>query len=134
MDTPHFGFPVHAVAKELVVGELAVGRGSEVIYWQENGSQCGEEAALVQANGGEMEVETSGLVGRKSLRQWKRRARVPQVVNGTNCKSIKASGKRKGATRLAGEGELTKKKKNVQECVVVHAAETNMVGTAVQPC
>jgi hypothetical protein len=126
VETPYVVFHAHDVAER-----SAVGHGSGVCYVKANEGQCGENAAHVQVGVGEMEVEQSGPVGRKSLRQWKRRARVSQVVHGNNCKSKKALGKRQGAARLAGEGELTKKKRNAQECVVVHAAETDLVGTVV---
>jgi hypothetical protein len=62
------------------------------------------------------------------------RASVSHVVHANNCKSKKALGKRQGAARLAGEGELTKKKKNAQECMVVHAVETDLAGITVQSC
>jgi hypothetical protein len=110
------------------------GRGAAVEHLNAASGHSSARASLVQAGSGVMEVEQQGPVGRKSLRQWKRKARVSKVVPGQHCKPLKVLGKRQDATRLVGEGGLVKKKKNAEECVVVQATKTGLAGSAMQPC
>jgi hypothetical protein len=126
---------LHVVSQEHdVEGSLVKGRGRGACPKLENEGRNGVDGDHVQFGSRGMEVEHLGPVGRKSLRQWKRRARSPKAGHDTKGTPKKVLGKQKGVTRLVGEGEFPKKCKNAQECVVAYASETDLAGPAVQPC
>jgi hypothetical protein len=134
MDTSHVASHVHDAAGRVhdVAGGVALGRGLSACSMHVHEGSVGESGDHGQYGYGGMEVEQMSPVGRKSLRQWNKRARSPKAGLGKNSTTTKALGKRQGATRLVGKGELPKKRKSAQECMVVYATKIDLAGPVVQ--
>jgi hypothetical protein len=69
------------------IGVSEEGLGTVMVQLNKEVDNMGARVALVHAGAEEIKVEQQGPRGRKSMRQWKRRARALKVVHGKNCKS-----------------------------------------------
>jgi hypothetical protein len=81
-----------------------------------------------------MVQEGGSVVGGKSLKQWKKLAKVSQGVINRSYSNVKLATKRKASVQEVGGKGLTKKKRSGQGCVEENVIELDLAGTAVQPC